>query len=102
MAESAAPTADGPAERAAEGTGQRPITVVIADDQKMVRRGLRVILEAEPGISVVAEADDGAQAVELVRRHLPAVTLLDIRMPVLDGLRAAMETALTLRRVRES
>ena len=91
MAESAAPTADGPAERPAEGTGQRPITVVIADDQKMVRRGLRVILEAEPGISVVAEADDGAQAVELVRRHLPAVALLDIRMPVLDGLRAARQ-----------
>ena len=91
MAESAAPTADSPAERPAEGTGQRPITVVIADDQKMVRRGLRVILEAEPGISVVAEADDGAQAVELVRRHLPAVALLDIRMPVLDGLRAARQ-----------
>ena len=91
MAESAAPTADSPAGRPAEGTGQRPITVVIADDQKMVRRGLRVILEAEPGISVVAEADDGAQAVELVRRHLPAVALLDIRMPVLDGLRAARQ-----------
>ena len=91
MAESAAPTADSPAERPAEGTGQRPITVVIADDQKMVRRGLRVILEAEPGISVVAEADDGAQAVESVRRHLPAVALLDIRMPVLDGLRAARQ-----------
>jgi DNA-binding NarL/FixJ family response regulator len=91
MAESAAPTADGPAGRRAEGTGQRPITVVIADDQKMVRQGLRVILEAEPGISVVAEADDGAQAIELVRRHLPAVALLDIRMPVLDGLRAARQ-----------
>jgi DNA-binding NarL/FixJ family response regulator len=91
MAESAAPIADGQAGRPAEGTGQRPITVVIADDQKMVRRGLRVILEAEPGISVVAEADDGAQAVELVHRHLPAVVLLDIRMPVLDGLRAARQ-----------
>jgi DNA-binding NarL/FixJ family response regulator len=91
MAESAAPIADGPAGGPAEGTGQRPITVVIADDQRMVRRGLRVILEAEPGISVVAEADDGAQAVELVRRHLPAVALLDIRMPVLDGLRAARQ-----------
>jgi DNA-binding NarL/FixJ family response regulator len=89
MAESAAPIADGSAERPAEGTVRRPITVVIADDQKMVRQGLRVILDAEPGISVVAEADDGAQAVELVRRHLPAVALLDIRMPVLDGLRAA-------------
>jgi DNA-binding NarL/FixJ family response regulator len=68
-----------------------PITVLIADDQQMVRRGFRVILEAEPDISVVAEAGDGREAVELVRRHAPAVALLDIRMPVLDGLRAARE-----------
>ena len=71
------------------GSTARPITVVIADDQRMVRSGLRVILDSEPGITVVAEAGDGAQAVELVRRHLPAVALLDIRMPVLDGLLAA-------------
>jgi DNA-binding NarL/FixJ family response regulator len=67
------------------------ITVLIADDQQMVRRGFRVILEAEPDISVVAEASDGREAVELTRRHTPAVALLDIRMPVLDGLRAARE-----------
>ena len=66
-----------------------PITVVIADDQRMVRQGLRVILEAEPGIRVVAEAGDGAEAVGLVRRHSPVVALLDIRMPVMDGLTAA-------------
>jgi DNA-binding NarL/FixJ family response regulator len=71
------------------GTEEQPITVVIADDQRMVRSGLRVILDTEPGITVVAEAGDGAEAVELVRRHRPAVALLDIRMPVLDGLRAA-------------
>ena len=68
-----------------------PITVLIADDQQLVRRGFRVILEAEPDIRVVAEAGDGREAVELVRRHAPAVALLDIRMPVLDGLRAARE-----------
>jgi DNA-binding NarL/FixJ family response regulator len=68
---------------------RRPVTVLIADDQRMVRSGLRVILDTEPGIRVVAEAGDGAEAVELVRRHRPAVALLDIRMPVLDGLRAA-------------
>jgi DNA-binding NarL/FixJ family response regulator len=68
-----------------------PITVLIADDQQMVRRGFRVILEAEPDIRVVAEAGDGREAVELVRRYTPAVALLDIRMPVLDGLRAARE-----------
>ena len=71
------------------GTQRHPITVVIADDQRMVRSGLRVILDTEPGIRVVAEAGDGAEAVELVRRHRPAVALLDIRMPVLDGLQAA-------------
>ena len=75
----------------ADGTSRRPITVLIADDQQMVRRGFRVILEAEQGISVVAEAGDGREAVELARRHAPAVALLDIRMPVMDGLRAARQ-----------
>jgi DNA-binding NarL/FixJ family response regulator len=67
------------------------ITVVIADDQQMVRRGLRVILESEPDIEVLAEAGDGREAVELVGRLRPVVALLDIRMPVLDGLQAARQ-----------
>jgi DNA-binding NarL/FixJ family response regulator len=75
----------------AEQEAQRPITVVIADDQRMVRRGLAVILRSEPDIAVVAEAGDGREAVALVRRHRPAVALLDIRMPVMDGLQAARE-----------
>jgi DNA-binding NarL/FixJ family response regulator len=70
---------------------QQPITVVIADDQQMVRRGFKVILESEADIEVVAEAGDGREAIELVRRHQPAVALLDIRMPVLDGLKAARQ-----------
>jgi DNA-binding NarL/FixJ family response regulator len=74
---------------AAGSAAERPITVVIADDQRMIRRGLRVILEAEPGIAVVAEAGDGREAVELVRRHNPTVAVLDIRMPIMDGLEAA-------------
>jgi DNA-binding NarL/FixJ family response regulator len=73
----------------ADGTSRRPITVLIADDQQMVRRGFRVILETEPGITVVAEAGDGREAVDLARRHAPVVALLDIRMPVMDGLQAA-------------
>ena len=82
----------------ADGASRRPITVLIADDQQMVRRGFRVILEAEQGISVVAEAGDGREAVELARRHAPAVALLDIRMPVMDGLHAARQIlALSLR-----
>jgi DNA-binding NarL/FixJ family response regulator len=79
------------AESASAGPADRPVTVVIADDQRMVRRGLRVILEAEPGITVVGEAGDGRDAVELVRRHAPAVALLDIRMPIMDGLQAARQ-----------
>jgi DNA-binding NarL/FixJ family response regulator len=70
---------------------QRPITVVIADDQRMVRRGLAVMLESEPDIAVAAEAGDGREAIALVRKHLPTVALLDIRMPVVDGLEAARE-----------
>ena len=66
-----------------------PLTVVIADDQRMVRQGLRVILESEPDITVLAEAGDGREAVGLVRAHSPGVALLDIRMPVMDGLQAA-------------
>jgi DNA-binding NarL/FixJ family response regulator len=67
------------------------ITVVVADDQRLVRGGFRVILNSEPDIAVVAEAGDGREAIELVRQHRPAVALLDIRMPVLDGLQAARE-----------
>jgi DNA-binding NarL/FixJ family response regulator len=67
------------------------ITVVIADDQRLMRSGLRVILEDEPDIAVVAEASDGREAVSLVARHAPAVALLDIRMPNMDGLAAARQ-----------
>jgi DNA-binding NarL/FixJ family response regulator len=64
------------------------ITVVLADDQALVRRGFRLILEAEPDIQVVAEAEDGQQAIDAIRRHHPAVVLMDIQMPGLDGLEA--------------
>ncbi|WP_255437035.1 response regulator [Actinoplanes solisilvae] len=65
--------------------------VVIADDEAMIRAGIRAILDNDGGIEVVAEAGDGAAAVESVRRHRPAVVLLDIRMPTMDGLTAAAE-----------
>ena len=63
-------------------------TVVLADDQELVRSGLRAILEAEDDIQVVGEAADGADAVDVVRRLAPDVVLMDIRMPVLDGIAA--------------
>ena len=62
--------------------------VLIADDQSMVRRGFRMILESEPGIEVVAEAADGEQALGSWRRFTPDVVLMDVRMPVMDGLQA--------------
>jgi DNA-binding NarL/FixJ family response regulator len=69
------------------------ITVLIVDDQPLVRTGLRVLLEAEPDIEVVAEAGDGAEAVALATRLDPDVVLMDIRMPVMDGIEAAAEIA---------
>ncbi|BET46272.1 MULTISPECIES: response regulator [Streptomyces] len=65
------------------------VRVVVADDQELVRSGFSMILEAQPDIEVVAEAGDGAEAVAAVERHTPDVLLLDIRMPVMDGLDAA-------------
>ncbi|WP_371652120.1 MULTISPECIES: response regulator [unclassified Streptomyces] len=63
-----------------------PITVVIADDQEMVRTGFRMILESRPDIDVLDDVFDGPSALEAVDRHDPDVLLLDIRMPGLDGL----------------
>jgi len=64
------------------------ITVLLADDQTLIRSGLRAIIESEQGMEVVGEAGDGAEAVEAVRRLRPDVALMDIRMPRLDGVAA--------------
>jgi DNA-binding NarL/FixJ family response regulator len=62
------------------------IRVVLADDQAMVRAGFRMILEAEDDVEVVGEAENGLQAEELVARHHPDLVLMDIQMPMVDGL----------------
>jgi DNA-binding NarL/FixJ family response regulator len=69
------------------------ITVAIADDQPLVRSGLRMILEGEPDMEVVGEAADGAQAVALVAARTPDVLLLDVQMPARDGLDAMADIA---------
>lgn len=69
------------------------IRVVVADDQDIVRSGLRMILDAQPGIEVVGEAADGRSAVEVARALRPDVCLFDIRMPELDGIEATRRLA---------
>jgi len=69
------------------------VRVLIADDQEIVRTGLRMILDAQPDIEVIGEARDGAEAVALARSTRPDVCLIDIRMPVLDGLEATRQLA---------
>ncbi|MFE7189931.1 response regulator [Kitasatospora sp. NPDC057541] len=65
-----------------------PVRVVIADDERLVRTGLRVVIDAEPDLTVVGEAADGAEVVPLVRELRPDVVLMDVRMPGIDGIRA--------------
>jgi DNA-binding NarL/FixJ family response regulator len=64
------------------------IRVLLADDQAMIRSGLRLILESEPEIEVVGEASDGAEAIEVAIRTRPDVVLMDVQMPGMDGLEA--------------
>jgi DNA-binding NarL/FixJ family response regulator len=67
------------------------IRVLLADDQALVRAGFRMVLEAQPDVEVVGEAADGRQAVETTRRLHPDVVLMDIRMPVMDGIDATRQ-----------
>ena len=69
-------------------TGNTPINVLLADDQPLLRMGFRLILEGEEDLRIVGEASDGADAVRQVRELNPDVVLMDVRMPVLDGIEA--------------
>jgi len=65
------------------------IRILLADDQKIIREGLKSILKYEDDLEVVAEADDGQLAMEMVERHKPDIVLMDVSMPVIDGVEAA-------------
>ncbi|MFR9792452.1 response regulator [Streptomyces sp. MB22_4] len=65
-----------------------PVTVLLVDDEPLVRTGLRAVLEAQPDIEVVGEAADGAAVIPLVRQLRPDVVAMDVRMPLLDGIEA--------------
>lgn len=67
------------------------VTVLVVDDQPLMRSALRTCLDDEPGISVVGEAADGASAVRLAQRLRPTVVVLDVRMPVMDGIEATRQ-----------
>jgi DNA-binding NarL/FixJ family response regulator len=69
------------------------IRVLLADDQPLIRSGFRALLDIEDDIQVVAEAADGSEAVALAREHLPDIALVDIRMPVVDGIEATRRIA---------
>ncbi len=69
------------------------IGVVVADDQAIVRAGFRLLIDSEPDLSVLGEAADGAEAVAVARKTAPDVVLMDIRMPVMDGIAATRQIA---------
>ena len=71
-----------------QGVSTRPARLVIADDHALVRKGMRSMLNGEPGLEVVGEAENGGEAVELCRRLRPDLVLMDVRMPKMDGLEA--------------
>ena len=69
------------------------IRVLLVDDQPLIRSGFRALLEVEDDIEVVAEAADGSEGLALVREHLPDIALIDIQMPVVDGIEATRRIA---------
>jgi two-component system, NarL family, response regulator NreC len=73
-----------------------PIRILLADDHTVIRKGLCLLLESHPGFQIVAEAADGRQAVALAEQHTPEVAVLDVAMPMLNGIEAARQISAKL------
>jgi len=69
----------------------KPIRILLADDHTVVRKGLRLLLESQPGFEVVADASNGRETVALAEQHAPNVVVMDIAMPILNGIEAARQ-----------
>jgi two-component system response regulator NreC len=74
------------------------IRILLADDHTVVRKGLRLLLESQPGFSVIADASDGREAVALAEQHTPDVVVMDVAMPTLNGIEAARQIVAKLSR----
>ena len=69
----------------------KTIRILLGDDHTVVRKGLRMLLESQPGFEVIADACDGRETVALAEQHLPDVVVLDVAMPILNGIEAARQ-----------
>lgn len=79
---------------------EEPITILIADDHPLIRQGLQVVIEAQPDLRLVGEAVNGGQAVQLAQALHPDIIIMDLKMPVMDGLSATREISLTVPRAQ--
>jgi CheY-like chemotaxis protein len=83
-----------------DGQPARNLRIVLADDHRIMRQGLIMLLEEEPDLEVVGEAANGREAIELTRRHHPDVVVMDISMPVLNGIEATRQITAEMPGVR--
>lgn len=83
-----------------DGQPTRKLRIVLADDHRIMRQGLIMLLEEEPDLEVVGEAANGREAVELTRQHRPDVVIMDISMPVLNGIEATRQITVEMPDVR--
>jgi len=76
----------------------KPIRILLADDHTVVRKGLRLLLESQQGFEVIADASDGRETVAMAEQHQPDVVVMDVAMPILNGIEAARQISAKLPR----